>query len=52
MKYILKDLLLLAAVLLGILGSLNLVNSPYWIYIFIGFIYFVLRYFDKQIELN
>lgn len=51
MKYILKDLLLLASCLLGVLGSLDLVPSPYWIYILIVVVYFWLRYFDKEIKI-
>jgi hypothetical protein len=51
MKFNLKDLLLLAAVVLGILSNINWLNVPFWIYIILGLSYFGLRYFDEEIKI-
>lgn len=50
MKYKLKDALMSASILLGALDGLNLVNTPFYIYIGLGIVYAMLRYFDQEFE--
>lgn len=48
-QYLLKDALLVGAVVLGIVSSIGKFNIPYYVFIAIFLAYAFLRYTDKKI---
>ncbi len=48
-QYLLKDALLVASVVLGIVSSIGKFDIPYWIFVAIFIVYGFLRYTDKKI---
>ncbi len=48
-QYILKDALLVASVVLGIVSSLKRVDVPFWVFVIIVIVYAFLRYTDKTV---
>ena len=48
-QYILKDALLVASVVLGIVSSIGKFDDPYWVFVSILIVYGFLRYTDKTV---
>ena len=48
-QYILKDALLTASVVLGIVSSIGKFDVPYWVFVSILIVYGFLRYTDKTV---
>lgn len=48
MKLLIKDLVVLTLVLLGILGSINWLEIPFWVYLTLVVAYAGLRLADKD----
>lgn len=48
-QYILKDALLIASVVLGIVSSIGRFDVPYYMFIAIAVVYAFLRYTDKTV---
>lgn len=47
--YILKDALLVASVVLGIVSSIGKFDVPWWVFVLIALVYWFLRYTDKTV---
>lgn len=51
-QYILKDALLVASVILGIVSSIGKFDIPYWLFVAIVIVYAFLRYTDKTVVIK
>lgn len=48
-NYILKDAILVASVILGIVSSIGKFDVPYWVFVALLIVYAFLRYTHKEI---
>lgn len=52
MNVIAKDATVLALVLMGAISDFNFMDVPFWAYIFVFFIYIVLRVYGKDVKIK